>query len=400
MHAHTHVHTHTHTHESLSTCSISQSLWSLKSECTTSHIVLVDSNQSRTSKTLKIAWRTTFRRQTDRQTDRCGNFHISFFFHAHLRDSGTSLTLWWWVLLIMSVCVSVCVRACLCVLNWKVAGRKSAAHERLHSAVLPDRRNPRISKMSPFHSGSTASSLEHHAGFTQTVEAEMVLKDQCYVDNTVHHLRWSCSLDLELWSLVWCYFRPSHPNRPFFSRLFVNQVSISSVGRKLSWHFLKKETKLPHKTWSLHTEVPNWVLPRVLLMPPFYLNSNTPSGSADSRVPIVISTSITGTGAHRSTAHFQVSLETRICLTVQSKPNRFLGFFQWASELSFHVSILPNLPGQAMSNDNGVWANLFCCVISSIIPSIEGPGVINKQNSKWWCRFIVERGGGWLRGSQ
>lgn len=62
---------------------------------------------------------------------------------------------------------------------------------------------------------------------------------------------------------------------------------------------------------------------------------------------------------------------------------------------SLHVSILPNLPGQTMSNENGDWANLFCCIIWSIIPFIDGPGVINKQNSTAGNAVQVYHDEGW-----
>lgn len=55
--------------------------------------------------------------------------------------------------------------------------------------LTSDRMKPCISKMSPLHSGSTASSLEHHVFFMQTWAAEMVLKNQRYINNTMHPLR-------------------------------------------------------------------------------------------------------------------------------------------------------------------------------------------------------------------
>lgn len=100
---------------------------------------------------------------------------------------------------------------------------------------------------------------------------------------------------------------------------------------------------------------------------------------------------------------FQVSLETRTSLTARAYR---IGFSddQTVQKALSPCQRLPNLAGQAMSNDNGVWVNPFGFVISSIIPFIEGPGVINKQNSEWWSNYTTGRDGRlqhrWLRGAQ
>lgn len=53
------------------------------------------------------------------------------------------------------------------------------------------------------------------------------------------------------------------------------------------------------------------------------------------------------------------------------------------ASLPLPVWVLPYLPGLAVSNERGVWAKLFGCVISFIMPFIGGPRVINKQRSGW-----------------
>lgn len=86
-----------------------------------------------------------------------------------------------------------------------------------------------------------------------------------------------------------------------------------------------------------------------------------------------------------STAHFQVSLERRTSLPGKSI---YVHLTEWSNSPThplLPVGVLPNLPGQAVSNESGVWAKLFGCVISFIMPFIGGPGVINKQQSELRC---------------
>lgn len=63
-----------------------------------------------------------------------------------------------------------------------------------------DRMKPCIRKMSPFHSGSTASSLEHRVVSMQTWGAEMVLKNQ----HEQHHAFFKVKLQPESGTLITC----------------------------------------------------------------------------------------------------------------------------------------------------------------------------------------------------
>lgn len=136
-------------------------------------------------------------------------------------------------------------------------------------------------------------------------------------------------------------------------------------------------------------------------MPHSSLNSNPLPGTANPRVPIVNSTSITGPGDPPNTAHFRCPLKHQP-LWLQEHTELVSWMIKQSKKLSFRV--IPNLAGQAMSNDNGVWVNPLGFVISSIIPFIEGPEVINKQNSEWWSNYTTGRDGRlqhwWLRGTQ
>lgn len=143
-------------------------------------------------------------------------------------------------------------------------------------------------------------------------------------------------------------------------------------------------------------------------MPHSSLNSNPLPGTANSRVPIVNSTSITGAGAGASpptppAQHISgVPWNTNL-FDCKSTPNWFLGWSN-SPKSSLHVSIFQILLDKPWVMTMGVWVNPFGFVISSIIPFIEGPGVINKQNSEWWSNYTTGRDGRlqhwWLRGAQ
>ena len=127
-----------------------------------------------------------------------------------------------------------------------------------------------------------------------------------------------------------------------------------------------------------------WLLSRLSVLP----------GSSDSRVPFVISTSITSRLCDRRPpqhcAFPGVPWKTNLFARRQCVRSVYKVIRQSNASLSLPVWVLPHLPGLAVSNERGVWAKLFGCVISFIMPFIGGPRVINKQRSGW-LRGVTDR---------